>query len=190
MWFLKITHSKSYLCKFAQVSFRALIAFQNDGQQKNTMPYLSSLKLDDSHEFSCFSKMLFEQNIAQANFNFRTGQTCPDKRKNMNFLNKSVPKIFAELVEKIIVFKDKTVTLVLKIDKDLNSYFDKKSIDLSNFTLILPPKSLKFEESVKEAFLSFLEDSGSLFQFSGSVEKHLNVKTKKTLKKAAFIVLF
>lgn len=56
-------------------------------------------------------------------------------------------KIFAELVEKIIVFKDKTVTLVLKIDKDLNSYFDKKSIDLSNFTLILPPKSLKFEES-------------------------------------------
>lgn len=52
-------------------------------------------------------------------------------------------KIFAELVEQIIVFKDKTVTLVLKIDKDLNSYFDKKSIDLSNFTLILPPKSLK-----------------------------------------------
>lgn len=42
-------------------------------------------------------------------------------------------KIFAELVEKIIVFKDKTVTLVLKIDKDLNSYFDEKSIDLSNF---------------------------------------------------------
>ena len=59
-------------------------------------------------------------------------------------------KIFAELVEKIIVFKDKTVTLVLKIDKDLNSYFDKKSIDLSNFTLILPPKSLKFEERAKE----------------------------------------
>lgn len=58
-------------------------------------------------------------------------------------------KIFAELVEQIIVFKDKTVTLVLKIEKDLNSYFDKKSIDLSNFTLILPPKSLKFER-VKE----------------------------------------
>ena len=28
-------------------------------------------------------------------------------------------KIFAELVEQIIVFKDKTVTLVFKIDKDL-----------------------------------------------------------------------
>lgn len=55
-------------------------------------------------------------------------------------------KIFAELVEKIIVFKDKTVTLVLKIDKDLNSYFDKKLIDLSNFTLILHLKSIKFEE--------------------------------------------
>lgn len=51
-----------------------------------------------------------------------------------------MPKFFAELVEKIIVFKDKTVTLVLKIDKDLNSYFDEKSIDLSNFTLICKRK--------------------------------------------------
>ena len=79
-----------------------------------------------------------------------TGQTCPDRRKKQKFFEQISAKIFAELVEKIIVFKDKTVTLVLKIDKDLNSYFDKKSIDLSNFTLILPPKSLKFEERVKE----------------------------------------
>ena len=63
-------------------------------------------------------------------------------------------KIFAELVEKIIVFKDKTVTLVLKIDMDLNSYFDEKSIDLSNFTLILPPKSLKFDESKRKIKIS------------------------------------
>ena len=68
-------------------------------------------------------------------------------------------KIFAELVEKIIVFKDKTVTLVLKIDKDLNSYFDKKSIDLSNFTLILPPKSLKFEESKRKIKISPNEEN-------------------------------
>ena len=68
-------------------------------------------------------------------------------------------KIFAELVEQIIVFKDKTVTLVLKIDKDLNSYFDKKSIDLSNFTLILPPKSLKFEESKRKIKISPNEEN-------------------------------
>lgn len=67
--------------------------------------------------------------------------------KDTIYLNKLVPKFFAELVEKIIVFKDKTVTLVLKIDEDLNSYFDEKSIDLSDFTLILPPKLIKFEES-------------------------------------------
>ena len=41
-------------------------------------------------------------------------------------------KIFAKLVEKIIVFKDKTVTLLLKIDKDLNSSFDEKSIEFGN----------------------------------------------------------
>lgn len=39
-------------------------------------------------------------------------------------------------------------------------------------------------------FFSFFEDSGSLLQFPGSVEKHLNVKSKKALKKADFIVLF
>lgn len=68
-------------------------------------------------------------------------------------------KIFAELVEKIFVFKDKTVTLAIKIDKDLNSYFDKKSIDLSNFTLILPPKSLKFEESKRKIKISPNEEN-------------------------------
>ena len=118
------------------------------------MPYSSSLKLTGSHESSHFSKKRFDQNIAQANFNFRTGQTRPDRRKKHKFFEQISAKIFAELVEKIIVFKDKTVTLVLKIDKDLNSYFDEKSIDLSNFTLILPPKSLKFEESKRKIKIS------------------------------------
>lgn len=76
-----------------------------------------------------------------------TSNTGKNGRKRHDLFEQISAKIFAELVEKIIVFKDKTVTLVLKIDEDLNSYFDEKSIDLSDFTLILLPKSIKFEES-------------------------------------------
>ena len=49
MWFLIITQSKTLLRKFAQVSFKTITAFQNVEQQKNTMPYSSSLKLAGSH---------------------------------------------------------------------------------------------------------------------------------------------
>ena len=79
--------------------------------------------------------------MALGNYKFFVSQTNKKDYKRYDLSEQMSAKIFAELVEKIIVFKDKTVTLVLEIDKDLNSYFDKKSIDLSNFTLILPPKS-------------------------------------------------
>ena len=118
------------------------------------MPYSSSLKLTGSHGSSHFSKKRFDQNIAQANYSFFVSQTNKKDYKRYDLFEQMSAKIFAELVEKIIVFKDKTVTLVLKIDKDLNSYFDEKSIDLSNFTLILPPKSLKFEESKRKIKIS------------------------------------
>ena len=100
------------------------------------------------------NKKRFDQNIAQANYSFFVSQTNKKDYKRYDLFEQMSVKIFAELVEKIIVFKDKTVTLVLKIDKDLNSYFDEKSIDLSNFTLILPPKSLKFEESKRKIKIS------------------------------------
>ena len=97
--------------------------------------------------------------MSLANYKFFVSQTNKKDYKRYDLFKQMSAKIFAELVEQIIVFKDKTVTLVLKIDKDLNSYFDKKSIDLSNFTLILPPKSLKFEESKRKIKISPNEEN-------------------------------
>lgn len=53
------------------------------------------------------------------------------------------------MIEKIEVFEDKSVNLVLKIDDDLNKIFEENHINFKDFSLVLPQKSAKFEE--KEA---------------------------------------
>ena len=81
---------------------------------------------------------------------FEVCASIPDtkERKRYDLFKEISIKIFSQLVDKIEVFEDKTINIVFKIDDDLNKIFEENSIDFSNFSLVLPQKTAKFDEKV------------------------------------------
>ncbi len=91
-------------------------------------------------------KKWFDLKSGGASYKNVSGITAYKEDKTSRSFFKKAEMIFAELVEKIEVFEDKSVNLVLKIDDDLNKVFEKNHVNFNDFSLVLPQKSAKFDE--------------------------------------------